>query len=80
MAEKLNSNFVLKYYQYSYIYMNISVKAAKCQYFSDILAKNCHKPQTLFTILDSVVNPTSNVCLNALPAVCDSFLKFFTDK
>ncbi len=57
-----------------------SVKAAKCQYFSDIIARNCHQPKILFTILDSVVNPTSNIGLNASPAICDSFLKFFTDK
>lgn len=57
-----------------------SVKAAKSQYFSDIIAKNSYKPKMLFTILNSVVSPVSAVCLNASASVCDSLLKFFTGK
>jgi len=57
-------------------------KAAKSQHFSNIrpTAKNSHKPKILFTILNSAVNPVSAVCLNASTVVCDSFLKFFTEK
>lgn len=61
----------------SFITYQKSVKAAKSQYFSDIIAKNSQKPKILFTILNSVVNPVSAVCFNASTAVCDSFLKFF---
>lgn len=64
-----------------YMYVQITIsQSCKSQYFSDIIAKNSHKPKMIFTVLNLVVSPVSAVCFNASTAVCDSFLMFFTDK
>ena len=59
-----------------------SVKAAKSQYYADLINQNAHRPQILFNTINSILNPTSSISNTPIPssALCESFLNFFTDK
>ena len=54
-----------------------AVKAAKTAYFSTLVANNSHKPQVLFSVLNSLVNPSDVFPLVPTPTVCNDFLQFF---
>ena len=56
------------------------MKNAKRQYFSDIILLNCHKPRVLFKVINSALNAPQTAGVEASPAVCEDFLRFFIDK
>ncbi len=53
-----------------------AVKTAKSRYFSEIVKKNCHRPKTLFTIINTI---SPSVCLfpNVSSSMCEAFLHFY---
>lgn len=57
-----------------------AVQAAKMEYFSNIVSCNSHKPQVLFNVLRSLVNPCDNSPVIPSLTLCESFLKFFIEK
>ncbi len=62
------------------IHYQKTVKIAKANYFSDLIAKNAHSPKILFNTINSVLNPISNLYPDPSPMACENFLKFFTEK
>lgn len=57
-----------------------SVKMAKAAFMSAIIPANSHNPRMLFKTFNSVVNPRPVVLRVASPALCEHFLKHFTEK
>ena len=57
-----------------------TVKAAKTEYLSLLVSTNVHKPQVLFNVFDSLVNPCDIVCVEPSPSLCEDFLKYFVNK
>lgn len=59
-----------------------TVKTEKTKYLSDIILKNSHKPQALFSTINAVLNgPTSKLtCSYSSPDVCEKFSQFFIGK
>ena len=57
-----------------------AVKAAKSAYISSFVSNNSHKPQVLFNMLNSLINPRKEAPTVPSPALCESFLNFFIDK
>ncbi len=53
-----------------------AVRAAKSTYFTAIIDKNYHRPKTLFTIFNAVVNPTVCEYPDVSKTMCDDFLRF----
>ncbi len=62
------------------IHYQKTVKTAKANYFSDLIAKNAHSPKIWFNTINSVLNPMSNLYPDPSPMACENFLKFFTEK
>uniref|UniRef100_A0A669EB57 Reverse transcriptase domain-containing protein n=1 Tax=Oreochromis niloticus TaxID=8128 RepID=A0A669EB57_ORENI len=58
----------------------IAAKRAKAAFFSDIIVTNGHNPRLLFKIFSSVVNPCPDMPMVPSSALCEQFLKYFTDK
>ena len=59
---------------------NNSVKEARANYFSTLIAKNYHDSRTLFKTIELAVGPPSNPNLVASPERCEQFLLFFSNK
>uniref|UniRef100_A0A8C2KHR2 Reverse transcriptase domain-containing protein n=1 Tax=Cyprinus carpio TaxID=7962 RepID=A0A8C2KHR2_CYPCA len=57
-----------------------AVRAAKSRYFAAIIDKNYHRPKTLFTIFNTVVNPTVCEYPDASKTMFDDFLRYFINK
>lgn len=57
-----------------------TVRDAKRNPFSNIIFSNYNKPQVLFKITDSVVNPPQIVGIEPSPAICETFLNFLIEK
>ena len=57
-----------------------TVKEAKREHLANIIESNCHNPRVLFKTIDSVLNGSQSVCLEASPETCNNFLHFFIDK
>lgn len=57
-----------------------AVKTAKTAYFSAMVSNNSHKPQVLFNVLNSLLNPRVNSPVVPSPNLCDNFLNFFINK
>ena len=57
-----------------------AVKAAKMYYFSSLISCNRHKPQVLFNIFNSLVNPCDNSPVVTSLSLCENFLTFFIEK
>lgn len=55
-------------------------KLAKANYFSDLILKNHSTRKILFSVINSVVNPSANTVSDASDALCESFLRHFIDK
>lgn len=56
-----------------------TVKAAESAFLSGIIMNNSHKPRVLFKIFNSMINPDVTTHRVASPALCEHFLKYFTD-
>lgn len=50
------------------------------EYFSNLVSCNSHKPQVLFNIFNSLVNPSDNSPVVPSLTLCESFVKFFIEK
>ncbi len=59
---------------------NMFQKAAKCKYLSELITNNCHKPQVLFSTINSVLNPSVYPILEPSTYLCNNFGKFFGEK
>uniref|UniRef100_A0A8C2BTF1 Reverse transcriptase domain-containing protein n=1 Tax=Cyprinus carpio TaxID=7962 RepID=A0A8C2BTF1_CYPCA len=57
-----------------------AAKSAKAAYFSNLIETNHSKPKVLFSIIQSVTNPSVNTLPVASDALCESFLRYFSDK
>ncbi len=57
-----------------------AVKFAKTIFFSDIVASNRQRPQVLFSVFNSLVNPRDSNCIVPSLILCENFLKYFVDK
>jgi len=57
-----------------------AVKAAKTQFLSNLVSSNSHKPQLLFKMLNSLLNPCDCADVEASTELCDKFLLFFHEK
>ena len=58
----------------------LAVKSAKSAFISNTVAKNSHKPQVLFNIFNSLINPRESSPLTPSLTLCDNFQTFFIDK
>lgn len=56
------------------------VKLAKALYFSNLVTMNHHKPQVLFNVFNSLVNPCTLAPVVPSLALCTSFQQFFINK
>lgn len=56
------------------------MKESKSRYFADIINNNFHRPKTLFTVFNTVVNPTVSKYPAVSKTMCEDFLRFFVDK
>ncbi len=50
-------------------------KSAKAAYFSDLILNKHFTPKVLFSVINSVVNPSVNTVSVASDALCESFLR-----
>lgn len=57
-----------------------AVKDAKANYFSTVISENANRPKVLFKTINSVLNPTENIVLEASKENCELFLHSFTHK
>lgn len=57
-----------------------AVKTARSIYFTDIINKNCHKPKTLFNVINSTINPFTGLDIEVSLVSCEDFLCFFVQK
>lgn len=57
-----------------------AVKSAKTKFFSDLVASNSQRPQVLFNVFNSLVNPRDSDCIVPSLILCENFLKHFVDK
>ncbi len=57
-----------------------AVKSAKTNFFSDVVASNRQRPQVLFSVFNSLVNPRDSDCIVPSLILCENFLKYFVDK
>ncbi|XP_005749552.1 RNA-directed DNA polymerase from mobile element jockey-like, partial [Pundamilia nyererei] len=57
-----------------------AAKEAKSSYISNLVSSNVHKPQTLFRVLNSIVDPPTSSCLTPSATLCNDFLYFFVNK
>lgn len=57
-----------------------AARSAKAVYFSNINEMNHSKPKVLFSVIQSVVNPSFNTWSGASDALCECFLLYFSDK
>ena len=57
-----------------------AVKAAKTEHISLFISKNSHKPQVLFNVLNSIINPCDVSSIVPSTTLCDKFLTFFIEK
>ncbi len=57
-----------------------AVKSAKTFFFSDVVASNRQRPQVLFNVVNSLVNPRDSDCIVPSLILCENFLKYFVDK
>ncbi len=57
-----------------------AAKSAKAAYFSNLIETNHSKPKVLFSIIQSVTKPSVNTVPVASVALCESFLRYFSDK
>lgn len=55
-------------------------KAAKAKYISGSIAKNLHCSRTLFSTIDSVLNPSVQIFPEISPLQCENFLTHFVGK
>lgn len=56
------------------------VKSAKSKYLSEIINNNYSCPRTLFSTINSVLNPVVNVFNDLSETLCEHFLTFFVVK
>ncbi|KAF0043690.1 hypothetical protein F2P81_005027 [Scophthalmus maximus] len=54
--------------------------AAKSAYFSTIFTDPCQNPRTLFSTVANLLKPRTNSLPTSTPDLCNSILRFFTDK
>ncbi len=64
----------------SYNMFQKAAKAAKCKYLSELITNNCHKPQVLFSTINSVLNPSVHPILEPSTSLCNNFGQFFVEK
>ncbi len=57
-----------------------AAKSAKAAYFSNPIESNHSKPKFFFLIIQSVTNPSVYTLPVASDALCESFLRYFSDK
>lgn len=57
-----------------------AVKSAKTHYLSHLVASNTQRPQVLFKVFNSLINPCENDCAVPSTLLCENFLKHFIDK
>jgi len=57
-----------------------AVKYAKTQFLSPLVANITQRPQVLFKVFNSLVNPCETVCAVPSTLLSENFLKYFTDK
>ena len=57
-----------------------AVKAAKTNYISNLVSKNSNKPQVLFNVLDSIINPRDVSPIVPSLTLCQDFQTFFIGK
>ncbi len=55
-------------------------KAAKAKYLSESTAKNFYCSRTLFSTIDSILNPSVQVFPEISPLLCENFLTRFVGK
>ncbi len=61
-------------------YQTVVKSAAKAAYFSNLIETNHSKPKVLFSVIQSVANPSVKSLPDASDALCESFLRYFSDK
>lgn len=57
-----------------------AVKSAKSDFISKLVSNNCHRPQVLFNMFNTITNHRNSACITPTLDLCDSFLKFFVEK
>lgn len=57
-----------------------AISLSRANYFSSLIAKNSHCPKTLFSTLNSVLNPPVESGLVPSADLCEKFCSFFIDK
>ncbi len=57
-----------------------AAKAAKCRYFSELITQNSHKPNILFSTIESALHPAVNIFPEASVSLCENFANYFNDK
>ncbi len=64
----------------SFLKYQKALRAARSSYFKKLITKNYHRPRTLFTVFDAVINPCVYECSAVSKTLCDDFLTFFVNK
>ncbi|XP_073786402.1 uncharacterized protein [Danio rerio] len=57
-----------------------AVKAARSNYLSDIISKNCHNSKVLFSTINTILQPVVSPSISSSVDTCEKFLHFFADK
>ena len=59
-----------------------SVKAAKSDYYANLINTHSNRPQVLFKTINSILNPATSAATTPTPDsdTCEKFKNFFTDK
>ncbi len=63
-----------------YITQPSSHPRCKWKYLSELITNNCHKPQVLFSTINSVLNPSVYPILEPSTSLCNNFGKFYVEK
>ena len=60
----------------------VSVKAAKSDYYANLINTHSNRPQVLFKTINSILNPAVSAATTPTPDLdtCEKFKNFFTDK
>lgn len=54
-----------------------AVKAAKCNYLSELILRNSHKPNIFFSKVESVLHPNVNLFPETSVSLCEDFARHF---
>ena len=57
-----------------------AVRAAKSSFISNLVLQNSHKPQVLFNVFNSLINPRDTSPIIPSASLCENFKNFFIEK